>query len=88
MHTIPQARFENFLKDIEPSRTTKSNASSAHTELRDFLKNDEDFKDYYQKSFLSGSYVRNTAIRPRAKNGQTERPDVDIIVVTKSYEQR
>ena len=82
MHTIPQARFENFLKDIEPSRTTKSNASSAHTELRDFLKNDEDFKDYYQKSFLSGSYCRDTAIRPRAKNGQTERPDVDIIVVT------
>lgn len=82
MPTIPQARFEEFLKDIEPSRTTKNNASSAHTELRDFLKNDEDFKDYYQKSFLSGSYCRDTAIRPRAKNGQTERPDVDIIVVT------
>ena len=24
----------------------------------------------------------DTAIRPRVKNGQTERPDVDIIVVT------
>ena len=56
MPTIPQARFDDFLKDIEPSRTTKSNASSAHNELRDFLKNDEDFKDYYQNSFLSGSY--------------------------------
>ena len=82
MPTIPQARFNEFLIDIEPSQTTKSNASSAHNELRDFFKNDEDFKDYYQNSFLSGSYVRNTAIRPRAKNGQTERPDVDIIVVT------
>ena len=82
MRTIPQARFDEFLRDIEPSPTTKSNASSAHTELRDFLKSDEDFKNYHQKDFLSGSYKRETAIRPRAKNGQTERPDVDIIVVT------
>ena len=82
MRTIPQARFDEFLRDIEPSPTTKSNASSAHTELRDFLKSDEDFKDYHQKDFLSGSYKRETAIRPRAKNGQTERPDVDIIIVT------
>ena len=82
MRTIPQARFEEFLRDIEPSRTTKSNASSAHWELRNFLKNDEDFKDYYQESFLSGSYKRETAIRPQVEEGQTERPDVDIIVVT------
>lgn len=82
MPTIPQARFNEFLQDIEPSATTKSNAASAHTELRDFLKNDEDFKDYHVDTFLSGSYKRDTAIRPRTKNGQTERPDVDIIVVT------
>ena len=82
MATIPQARFNEFLRDIEPSRTTKSKASSAHNELRDFLKNGEDFKDYYQKSFLSGSYCRDTAIRPHVEEGQTERPDVDIIVVT------
>ena len=82
MRTIPQARFDEFLRDIEPSRTTKSNASSAHWELRNFLKNDEDFKDYYQESFLSGSYKRETAIRPQVEEGQTERPDVDIIVVT------
>ena len=82
MPTIPQARFNEFLADIEPSSTTKSNASSAHTELRDFLKKDEDFKDYHQKTFLSGSYGRDTAIRPRVKDGQTDRPDLDIIVVT------
>ena len=82
MATIPQARFKEFLTDIEPSPTTISNASSAHQELRDFLKSDEDFKNYHQKDFLSGSYFRDTAIRPREKNGQTERPDVDIIVVT------
>ena len=47
MPTIPQARFDEFLRDIEPSRTTINNASSAHRALRDFLKNDEDFKDYH-----------------------------------------
>lgn len=82
MPTIPQARFDEFLQDIEPSATTKSNAAAAHKELRDFLKNDEDFKAYHQKTFLSGSYKRDTAIRPRTKNGETDRPDVDIIVVT------
>ena len=82
MSIIPQARFNEFIKDIEPSLTTKSNASSAHQELRNFLKNDVDFKDYHQTTFLSGSYCRQTAIRPRVKDGQTERPDVDIIVVT------
>ncbi len=82
MPTIPQARFDEFLRDIEPSATTKNNASSAHTTLRDFLKNDDDFKEYYKNTFLSGSYKRDTAIRPRSNNGETERPDVDIIVVT------
>lgn len=82
MPTIPQARFNEFLQDIEPSVTTKRNASSAHTELRDFLKNDDDFEDYHEKTLLSGSYRRDTAIRPLTKNGQTERPDVDIIVQT------
>lgn len=82
MPTIPQARFNEFLQDIEPSPTTKSNASSAHTELRDFLNDDEDFRRYHEKTFLSGSYKRDTAIRPRTKNGETDRPDVDIIVLT------
>lgn len=70
------------MQDIEPSDTTKRNASSAHTELRDFLKSDDDFAYYHERILLSGSYRRDTAIRPRTKNGQTERPDVDIIVQT------
>ncbi len=82
MPTIPQARFTEFLSDIEPSTTTKSNASSAHTALRDFLKDDEDFKNYHVSTFLSGSYKRDTAIRPQKMENETERPDIDIIVVT------
>jgi hypothetical protein len=31
--------------------------------------------------FLGGSYRRDTAIRPVTKNGDVERPDVDIYVV-------
>ena len=82
MPTIPQARFDEFLSDIEPSPTTKNNASSAHTGLRGFLISDEEFKEYHKNTFLSGSYRRQTAIRPQKKNGHTDRPDVDIIVVT------
>lgn len=76
-----QAQFLKLLQDIEPSATTKSNASSAHTNLRKFLRNHKDFKSVHIETFLSGSYKRDTAIRPRTKNGDTERPDIDIIVV-------
>lgn len=82
MPTIPQARFTEFLSDIEPSTTTKNDAASAHTTLRDFLKDEEDFKEYHEDTFLSGSYKRDTAIRPQKKEDETERPDVDIIVET------
>jgi len=40
------------------------------------------FKDRYVSSFLSGSYARDTSIRPRTSSNGQERPDVDIIVVT------
>ncbi len=77
-----QQQFRDFLKDIEPSETTKSNASSRHNELRDFLAADDEFKVHHIQTFLSGSYKRDTAIRPRISNGVIARPDIDIIVVT------
>lgn len=78
----PNARFTEFLADIEPSRTTKSNASAAHSKLRTTLSNDAAFGPLHRHTFLSGSYKRDTAIRPQVKNGNAQRPDVDIIVVT------
>lgn len=78
-----QSQFKKFLQDIEPSSTTKANARTAHTNLRKSLREDKDFKDHHVGTFLSGSYKRDTAIRPRVKDGNTDRPDVDIIVVTK-----
>jgi len=77
-----QSQFSKLLSDIEPSQTTKSDASAGHENLRKYLKDDVTFKNYRETDFLSGSYKRNTAIRPRKKDGIVSRPDVDIIVVT------
>src|ERR687895_1560893 len=76
-----QNQFKTFLNDIEPSSTTKANAQKAHKGLRDFLWGHEEFKEILDDVFLSGSYKRNTAVRPRVKAGVTDRPDVDVIVV-------
>lgn len=77
-----QTQFKDFLKDIEPSSTTKSRAKDGHTNLRDFLRTHSTFKKHHIDTFLSGSYKRNTAIRPVKKGDDEERPDVDIIVIT------
>ena len=77
-----QTQFRKFLHDIEPSTTTKSRASTAHTNLRAFLRKHKVFKAIHTDTFLSGSYKRDTAIRPRIIDGEETRPDVDIIVVT------
>ena len=79
---VTQKQFEDFLHDIEPSPTTKKRASTAHTALRKFLREHSTFSEVHVNTFLSGSYKRDTAIRPATKEGEEERPDVDIIVVT------
>lgn len=77
-----QTQFQKLLHDIEPSPTTKKNASSTHTALRKFLREHSNFKEVHVDTFLSGSYKRDTAIRPRVRDGEEDRPDIDIIVVT------
>jgi hypothetical protein len=84
---VPNARFLELLADIEPSPTTKQNASSGHDAARNHLRAQAKFKDRYVTSFLSGSYARDTSIRPTATIDGKERPDVDIIVVTNYTEQ-
>lgn len=79
---VPNARFFELLQDIEPSATTKTNASGGHIGIRSHLRTQAKFKDRYVSSFLSGSYARDTSIRPRTSSNGQERPDVDIIVVT------
>jgi tRNA nucleotidyltransferase (CCA-adding enzyme) len=79
---VPNTRFTELLQDIEPSATTKDMASGGHTGVRDHLRAQAKFKARYVSSFLSGSYARDTSIRPRTAADGQERPDVDIIVVT------
>lgn len=79
---VPHARFTELLADIEPSPTTKTNASAAHTSVRKHLRTHETFKDRWKSDFLAGSYARDTAIRPRQTPDGHERADVDIIVET------
>src|SRR3954470_14818523 len=77
-----RTQIEEFLRDIEPSTTTKGNASAAHTTLRGFLREDADFRKVHLDTFLAGSYRRDSALRPQIRDGKESRPDVDIIVVT------
>ena len=82
MSVTPNSTFADFLRDIEPSPSTKAASSSAQTSLRDFLKAHDSFKEVHLETFLSGSYKRDTAIRPKQVAGDVARPDIDIIVVT------
>lgn len=77
-----QTQFTNLLADIEPSDTTTGDASNAHRGLRAYLAGHESFSEVHVETFLSGSYGRNTSIRPREIAGVVCQPDVDIIVVT------
>lgn len=72
---ILNSGFEDFLVEIEPSDKSKKHAQNAHNPVRQHLENDEDFKEFYSKSFLYGSYKRGTAA------GDIK--DIDITVITK-----
>lgn len=79
------ARFTELLNDIEPSPTTKSNSVSAHSSIKKALNADSEFSSTVERIFIGGSYKRDTAIRPRTKNGSTDRPDVDLYVVVDQF---
>lgn len=73
------ADFESFLKDINPSESTIDEASRLHRNLRDHLKASETYGTVCKDTYLSGSYAKQTFIRP--KKG-TDSCDIDIIVET------
>lgn len=74
---VRQADFERFLRNIEPSKTAKTEISSIQENVRAFLRNSEQLRGLYVDSFLSGSHAKNTAIR---KTKYAGKGDVDIIV--------
>jgi hypothetical protein len=67
------AHFQNFLSNIEPTNEQKAEATTGLTTIRSRLKEETDYAAYFQGSFLSGSYGRETATRTTKT--------VDIIVV-------
>lgn len=77
-----QQQFLDLLRDIEPSQSTVAACSGAHTTLRDRLASHETYQDIHVDTYLSGSYARDTALRPRTIDGKAKRPDIDIILVT------
>lgn len=78
-----QQQFIDFLTEIEPSTSTTAACKSAHSMLRAKLAAHPTYCRIHSSTFLSGSYARDTALRPQTTDGKLRRPDVDIIVVTK-----
>jgi len=76
------SQFVEFLADIEPAESTRDEISRAHQKVRKYLREHPTFGVRHRYTFLSGSQARNTAIRPRRRDGVVEKPDADIIVVT------
>lgn len=74
-----QTDFNSFLSDIQPSKSTVEYISSIQKNMRKYLKEHEVYKTVHIDTFLSGSYAKNTSIRPVV--GDNKR-DVDIVVVT------
>jgi hypothetical protein len=72
-----QKDFNVFLSNIEPSSTTVSYISSVQNNLRDYLANHPDYREIHIQTFLSGSYAKDTCIRPKLYDGKR---DVDIVV--------
>lgn len=71
--------FTDLLSNIEPSKTTKSYVSSIQKNLREYLNRHEKYKSKHLDTFISGSYAKQTSIRPTLNE---EKQDVDIVVVT------
>lgn len=68
-----ESYFEKFVSNLNPDPTAITNASTAHTDLRNYLSESELYKDTYSGSFLYGSYRRYTAIH--------DIDDVDICIL-------
>lgn len=65
--------FDCFLSDTIEPKDDAELAKEGHEEVRDFLAEDEDYKDRHTDTFLAGSYQRETAVKPIK--------DVDIVVL-------
>lgn len=74
-----QKDFNTFLSNIEPSQSTVEYISSIQNNLRNYLAEHLQYQFVHVQTFLSGSYAKDTSIRPR--KGDDKR-DVDIVIET------
>jgi hypothetical protein len=65
--------FRRYLTAIQPTRSSRERAVQLHQTLTKRLSEDKPFQDWYDGTFLYGSYRRNTAVQPIK--------DVDICVL-------
>lgn len=65
--------FDELKTAIEPDAKYKKHAQEADDPVREYLRTDASFADYYANSFLYGSYARSTAI------GNIK--DVDLVII-------
>lgn len=71
--------FSDFVRNIGPSASDRSEYQERHSELRERLRADERLNPAIVSTFLQGSYRRGTLVRP-TENGHA---DVDVVVVTR-----
>ena len=67
--------FERFLKNISLDEPKLNRIKSEHEDLRRSLEADQNVRPALYETFLQGSYVHGTAIRPSGK-----RTDYDVDV--------
>jgi hypothetical protein len=70
--------FEDFLRNIRPDATQRSQMSEAHNDLRDRLQRDKKLQPIIIANFIQGSYRRHTGLVGTKEN----QCDVDLVVVT------
>ncbi len=73
------SQFDAFLSEIRLTDDQRDACIAAHQEVRGKISSDPDLGKTVVATFLQGSYVRHTIIKP---SGQ-DRSDVDVVVVTK-----
>src|SRR5512136_812058 len=65
--------FRRYLRAIQPTLVSRRHAVQLHKTLTGRLASDKPFQDWYEGTFLYGSYRRNTAVQPIK--------DVDVCVL-------
>jgi len=76
------SKFEEFLNGIRLTEKQRDAIIVAHKDVREKLATDPKLGKIVVATFLQGSYIRHTITKPI----KGERPDIDVVVVTKLSE--